>query len=138
MRRKRKLPIRSAPLRRYQKREKRLRYLAMFGKASAQFLGDVDGHVAGPPFGGVEGHNPNRMANLAGLVCQFHGALEPALYRLDRLSVELDEASRKQPPLFPSVQVSKQPKRYRRRSLPLLSCSLADPLAIEDALSRST
>src|SRR6516225_10112122 len=45
--------------------EDRVRYLAELNVASAQLLGDIHGHVTGPAFGGVEGHNADRMTILA-------------------------------------------------------------------------
>src|SRR6185437_7071851 len=37
------------------------RYLTELNVASAQFVGDIFGHVTGPPFGGVEGDDADRM-----------------------------------------------------------------------------
>jgi len=56
---------RSAPVRRYQKRENRLRYLVAFDEASAHFIRDIHGHVTGPSFSGVEGNDADRIFILA-------------------------------------------------------------------------
>jgi hypothetical protein len=51
----------SMPVARFHKREQRLRYLVVLDKASAQLVGDIHGHVTGPAFRRVEGHDPNRV-----------------------------------------------------------------------------
>ena len=40
---------------------RRVRYLAIFNKASAHFIRDIHGHVTGPTFSGVEGDDADRL-----------------------------------------------------------------------------
>jgi hypothetical protein len=45
--------------------EDRGRYLVILGRAPAQFVRDVHGHVTAPAFGNVKGHDPDRIVILA-------------------------------------------------------------------------
>src|SRR4029077_19998855 len=48
-----------------QKLDGRLRYLAVFNNAAAQFVGNVDGYISAPSFSDIEGDNADRGAELA-------------------------------------------------------------------------
>ena len=43
----------------------RIRYLIVFAKASGHFIGDIQGDIAGPSFGGVEGDDAEWIVVLA-------------------------------------------------------------------------
>src|ERR1700747_2476489 len=47
-----------------QKLDGRLRYLAVFNNAAAQFVGNVDGYISAPSFSDIEGDNADRGAAL--------------------------------------------------------------------------
>jgi hypothetical protein len=48
-----------------QKLDSRLRYLAEFNNAAAQFVGNVDGYISAPSFSDIEGDDADRVVELA-------------------------------------------------------------------------
>ena len=53
------------PIDRLQELENRLRHFVVLDVTSAQFVGNIDGHIAAPTFGNIEGDNADRIFILA-------------------------------------------------------------------------
>jgi hypothetical protein len=72
----------------------RLRYLAVFNNAAAQFVGNVHGYFSAPSFGDVEGDDADRIAELAlHQIAEQRLAVSGAFVSLAPRSSELTKSS---------------------------------------------
>ncbi len=74
--------------------------------------------------------------DLARQMGETHCRFEPSLHRPHRLAVEPNKAGGDELAVPPAAQVSKESRRYGRRRPAFFGGSLADRLAIEDAVLK--